>query len=115
MQSTGRRDRRPGPVRRRGSRGADARAGGRARGHRSLMRDALSLLTTFGRRGGQLCPRPAAWFPVAGLGLGLGLGGVWWFADRLWHPMVAATIVVVVDLAVTGMLHFDGLADAADG
>jgi adenosylcobinamide-GDP ribazoletransferase len=47
--------------------------------------------------------------------LGALLGGVWWTADHLWPSAVAAMLVVVADLASTGMLHIDGLADSADG
>lgn len=36
-------------------------------------------------------------------------------ADRLWAAPVAAAVVVAADLALTGMLHFDGLVDSADG
>jgi adenosylcobinamide-GDP ribazoletransferase len=43
------------------------------------------------------------------------LGGVWWGAERLWPAAVAASLVVAADLALTGMLHFDGLMDSADG
>jgi adenosylcobinamide-GDP ribazoletransferase len=43
------------------------------------------------------------------------LGGVWWGAERLWPPVVAAGLVVAADLALTGMLHLDGLMDTADG
>ncbi len=52
---------------------------------------------------------------MIGAGIGLTLGGVWWMADRLWAAPVAAAIVVAADLALTGMLHFDGLVDSADG
>jgi adenosylcobinamide-GDP ribazoletransferase len=45
----------------------------------------------------------------------LALGGLWWAAAKLWPLSIAAIIVVLGDLAVTGMLHFDGLADSADG
>ena len=78
------------------------------------MREALSFLTPLG---GARVPTPAAlrWFPAVGLALGLALGGLWWVAAQLWPPAVAAAVVVVADLALTGMLHFDGLADAADG
>ena len=55
------------------------------------------------------------WFPAVGLGLGAVLGGVWWGAGELWSPLVAATLVVAADLALTGLLHFDGLLDTADG
>jgi adenosylcobinamide-GDP ribazoletransferase len=79
------------------------------------MRDALSLLTTVGRRGGRLSARALAWFPVVGAALGALLGGWWWVADHWWPPALAAVLVVVADLALTGMLHMDGLADAADG
>lgn len=78
------------------------------------MRRALSFLTPVG---GAVAPSPSAlaWFPVIGAMLGLVLGGVWWLADRLWVAPVAAAVVVAADLALTGMLHFDGLVDSADG
>jgi adenosylcobinamide-GDP ribazoletransferase len=78
------------------------------------MRRALSFLTPLG---GPVAPSPAAlsWFPVVGAVLGLTLGGVWWLAGRLWAAPVAAAVVVAADLALTGMLHFDGLVDSADG
>jgi len=43
------------------------------------------------------------------------LGGIWWAANRAWGPPVSAALVVTADLAVTGLLHFDGLVDSADG
>ena len=78
------------------------------------MRRALGFLTSFG---GAAAPSPdaLAWFPAVGAALGLALGAVWWLADRLWAAPVAAAVVVAADLALTGMLHFDGLVDAADG
>ena len=79
------------------------------------MKDALSLLTTIGRRGGGLSARALPWFPIVGLGLGALLGGWWWLAERWWPVAVAAVLVVLADLALTGMLHVDGLADSADG
>ena len=42
-------------------------------------------------------------------------GGVWWLAARGWPPLAAAAVAVVADVAFTGYLHLDGLADAADG
>jgi len=56
-----------------------------------------------------------SWFPVVGALLGLIIGGIWWCADQLWAPVVAAGLVIVVDLALTGLLHLDGLVDTADG
>jgi adenosylcobinamide-GDP ribazoletransferase len=78
------------------------------------MRRALAFLTPLG---GAAAPAPSAlaWFPVVGAAMGLALGGVWWVAARLWAPAVAAAVVVVADLALTGMLHLDGLIDSADG
>lgn len=79
------------------------------------MRDALALLTTVGRRGGALSARALGWFPLVGAALGAVLGGWWWAADKWWPAGLAAVLVVVADLALTGMLHMDGVADAADG
>ena len=79
------------------------------------MRDALALLTTVGRRGGTLSALALRWFPVVGAALGAVLGGWWWLADKWWPAGLAAVLVVVADLALTGMLHMDGVADAADG
>jgi adenosylcobinamide-GDP ribazoletransferase len=79
------------------------------------VRDALGLLTTLGRRGGRLNARAFAWFPVVGAAIGALVGTAWWLGNKWWTPSVAAAVAVVVDLGVTGMLHFDGLADSADG
>jgi adenosylcobinamide-GDP ribazoletransferase len=78
------------------------------------MRKALAFLTPLG---GASVPSPGAldWFPVVGAAIGLAVGGVWWLADRAWPALAAAGVVVVADVALTGYLHFDGLADAADG
>jgi adenosylcobinamide-GDP ribazoletransferase len=81
------------------------------------MRDALGLLTTFGRRGrgGRIHAGSLPWFPLVGAGLGLAVGTAWWGAQQWWPRPVAAGLVLVMDAACTGMLHHDGLADAADG
>ncbi|HEY4400986.1 MAG TPA: adenosylcobinamide-GDP ribazoletransferase [Acidimicrobiia bacterium] len=78
------------------------------------MRRALSFLTPLF---GASEPRPETltWFPFVGAALGLVLGAVWWGAERIWPAAVAAAIVVTADLALTGLLHVDGLADSADG
>jgi adenosylcobinamide-GDP ribazoletransferase len=78
------------------------------------MRRALAFLTPlFGAS--EPRPKTLGWFPLVGAALGLVLGGVWWGAERVWPAAVAAAIVVVADLALTGLLHVDGLADSADG
>ena len=78
------------------------------------MRRALSFLTPIG---GAVPPSPDAvrWFPIAGLIIGGAVGIVWWVGTRYWPPAVGAAFAVVADLALTGMLHLDGLVDAADG
>lgn len=80
----------------------------------SGARGALAFLTPFG---GAAPPGPASvrWFPVVGGAIGALLGLLWWGAAKAWPPGVAAAVVVAADLAATGMLHFDGLVDAADG
>jgi adenosylcobinamide-GDP ribazoletransferase len=78
------------------------------------MRRAVSFLTPFG---GAADPAPSAlaWFPAVGALIGLAVGGIWWAARRGWAPPAAAAIAVIADAALTGLLHLDGLADAADG
>ncbi|MFP3902537.1 MAG: adenosylcobinamide-GDP ribazoletransferase [Acidimicrobiia bacterium] len=78
------------------------------------MRAAVGFLTVLG---GAERPdgRAPAWFGAVGALVGLAVGGVWWGADRLWAPALAATLAVGADALLTGMLHLDGLADTADG
>jgi adenosylcobinamide-GDP ribazoletransferase len=78
------------------------------------MRRALAFLTPFG---GARTPAPAAlaWFPVIGTLVGLGVGLVWWLSARAFSPALAGALAVAADVALTGYLHLDGLADAADG
>lgn len=76
--------------------------------------EAASFLTAVG---GARSPSPRAlvWFPPVGALIGASLGVVWIAAAEAWPLAVAAAIVVAADLLVTGLLHFDGLADSADG
>lgn len=78
------------------------------------MRAALGFLTIVG---GAAAPdrRAPAWFAPVGALVGLAVGGVWWGAAELWPPLLAAVLAVGADMALTGMLHLDGLADSADG
>jgi cobalamin synthase len=50
-----------------------------------------------------------------GAAIGALLGLAWWGSEKAWPAGVAAAIVVAADLALTGMLHLDGLLDSADG
>jgi adenosylcobinamide-GDP ribazoletransferase len=81
---------------------------------RSGPASALAFLTILG---GSRVPTPPAvtWFAPVGALVGAAVGGMWWGASALWPPLVAAVLAVSVDLALTGLLHVDGLADSADG
>lgn len=79
------------------------------------MRSALGFLTPFGPATTP-GPHTLRWFPVVGAGIGALVGTVWWASSRAWGPTpVPAALAVAADLALTGMLHMDGLADSADG
>jgi adenosylcobinamide-GDP ribazoletransferase len=55
------------------------------------------------------------YFPLIGALVG-GLGaGVFWLASAIWPPVIALVLSLVATVLVTGALHEDGLADAADG
>lgn len=60
-------------------------------------------------------PNAVAWFPLAGALLGAIVAG----ADALFGRVLPVTVVSALDLVllalITGGLHLDGLADAADG
>lgn len=58
----------------------------------------------------------AAWaFPLVGAATGLLLGTVGVLTTGLTGWLVAAVLVVLVEVLITGALHLDGLADCADG
>ena len=78
------------------------------------MRRALSFLTPLGGAA-DAAPSALTWFPVVGAIIGLVVGAAWWGAGQVWAASAAAGIAVLADAALTGMLHLDGLADAADG
>jgi adenosylcobinamide-GDP ribazoletransferase len=77
-------------------------------------RQALGFLTIAGSAS---TPTAAAlmWFPVVGALIGAAVGGLWWAAASWFPVLVAASLAVIADLVITGMLHVDGLADSADG
>ena len=79
-----------------------------------MIRRAVAFLTPLG---GARPPAPGAldWFPFVGAAIGLAVGGVWWLAQHAWPAAAAAAVTLACDVALTGYLHLDGLADAADG
>lgn len=70
-----------------------------------------------GRRWSQdIPPGPAAaWFPVVGGLIGVGLVVVDGATSWLFPPLLAALLTISVWKLVTGGLHLDGLADCLDG
>lgn len=78
------------------------------------MRRAVAFLTPFGRSASPTSTT-LAWFPIVGALIGFAVGGVWWLAAKLWWKLIASAVAVAADLSLTGLLHFDGLADAGDG
>lgn len=59
--------------------------------------------------------RAAAWFPVVGALLGALLVLVGALISGWTSALVAAVLVVGLEVVLTGALHLDGLADVADG
>jgi adenosylcobinamide-GDP ribazoletransferase len=59
--------------------------------------------------------RAAPLFPLVGAALGAAVAGVALAAALALPPLAAGALAVAFELAVTGALHADGLADSADG
>lgn len=78
------------------------------------MLSALSFLTIFGS--GKTPTRTTlAYFPIAGVLIGAAVAAAHYLSHQLWSPISAAVVVLAFDAAITGALHYDGLADSADG
>ncbi len=56
--------------------------------------------------------RSAVWFPLVGLGIGLGTASVTFILSH--HMPIAAVLGLLTWVWLTGALHLDGLADLAD-
>lgn len=97
----------------------DGMGQGIARGFAPIsdLRAAVTFLTRLPVGGPHRALSACAWaFPVAGLIVGLVGGGVFWLAG--WaglSPWIAAFLTLAATALITGALHEDGLADAADG
>jgi adenosylcobinamide-GDP ribazoletransferase len=86
----------------------------------SELRAAIAFLTPVDMTpSGQPSPPPTpgsmAYFPLVGGAIGALVGLTWRQARRSFPPLLAATLAVAADSALTGALHLDGLADTADG
>ncbi|MCF6155732.1 MAG: adenosylcobinamide-GDP ribazoletransferase [Candidatus Brocadia sp.] len=55
------------------------------------------------------------WFPVVGLCIGVFLSVTYLPLYLFFPPLVADALIILVSIAITGALHFDGLADTCDG
>jgi len=53
--------------------------------------------------------------PLAGTALGLAAASAAWVLSALWSPLLVAVAVVGLLAAATRLIHWDGLADTADG
>lgn len=93
---------------------------GRARAERDLFLAAAGFLTRLplaeppGWQPDRLA-RASRYFPAVGALVGLAGGLVWWLAGLALPPAAAAGLALAAMLWLTGALHEDGLADAADG
>ncbi len=59
--------------------------------------------------------RAAVWFPLVGLVVGAVVAGTAFGANALWQDRwIAASLALLVNLALTGGLHLDGFMDTAD-
>jgi adenosylcobinamide-GDP ribazoletransferase len=59
--------------------------------------------------------RSRYWYPVAGLLLGALLAGWTWAVSHIAPPAIAAFLVLLFWVVITGALHLDGFCDLCDG
>jgi cobalamin 5'-phosphate synthase/cobalamin synthase len=55
------------------------------------------------------------WFPLVGLVLGAIYAGALWVFGRVFPATICAILLVGLDAWLTGAMHYDGIADSADG
>jgi adenosylcobinamide-GDP ribazoletransferase len=58
--------------------------------------------------------RAAKFFPLVGLAVGAGDAGIYWLLSPHLPAAIVALLIVLFSTLITGGLHEDGLADAAD-
>jgi adenosylcobinamide-GDP ribazoletransferase len=79
------------------------------------VRTAVAFLTRVPVGTGGDLARAAPLFPLVGAAIGGIVGGTAALLTPAFPALAAAGIAVAVELALTGALHADGLADSADG
>lgn len=81
----------------------------------AAIRQALAFLSPVVPPEGAPTSEALSWFPTVGIAIGGTEGALWRSARRRWPPLPAAALTVGADVALTGALHLDGLADTVDG
>lgn len=80
-----------------------------------ILLGAISFLTILPVHGKTAPPgRAAALFPLVGAAIGAGGGAIYFYATRAFPDSLAALFTVAFWTIISGVLHEDGLADAAD-
>lgn len=82
-----------------------------------MLGDLLGAISFFTIAGRGHPPREGSryWFALAGASIGCVSGIVWVLTVRHRFALVGAVVTVIVIVAASGAIHFDGLADASDG
>lgn len=75
----------------------------------------LTVLPIPGASSPRALARSVAWFPAVGVVLGAALVGLDALLQRAFPPVLTAALLVTALTLLTGSLHLEGLADAADG
>lgn len=75
----------------------------------------LGLLTILPGRRIDGDPHWVRWFPAVGVLVGTCVGVVWMVSSAIWSAPIAGVLAVAADATLTGGMHYDALADSADG
>ncbi len=59
--------------------------------------------------------RSSRFFPLVGLVIGAILALAYYFANWLLPPLVVGALIVILEIIITGGIHFDGFIDTMDG
>lgn len=59
--------------------------------------------------------KSAIWYPFVGAVIGLIAAGFYWLSGKILPDTIAAVLVMILWVILTGGLHLDGLSDCCDG